>query len=71
MRGMLQLRLSEALVVVDSTVADELDLGLARNSLQIGMKDGLLRLSGLVITVTIAIRLRVEGLRTASTSAPR
>ena len=70
MRGMLQLRLSKALVVIDSTVADELDLGLARNSLQIGMKDGLLRLSGLVITVTIAIRLRVEGLQTASTSAP-
>jgi hypothetical protein len=43
----------EALVVVEGAVADELDLGNARDRLEVWMQDGLLGRLGLVVAVAV------------------
>lgn len=58
----LELGLSQAFVVVDGAVADELDLRLTRNGFQVGVQDGPLGLAGLVVSVTVALARGVEGL---------
>ena len=59
-RGVLELGFGEAVVVVDNTVADKLDLGDAGDSLEIGVEDRLLGLAGLVVTVAVVLRRRVK-----------
>lgn len=62
MGGMFQFGGGEAFVVVDCAVADELDLGDARDGFEVGVEDGFLGASGLVVTVAIVLRGRVKGL---------
>jgi hypothetical protein len=49
-------------VVVDGTIANELDLRLTGYGLQVWVEDGLNSLAGLVVTVAVALRRRVKGL---------
>lgn len=60
--GVLEFSLGETLVVVDCPVADELHLRYTWNSLEIRMKDRLLRLARLIIPVAVALRVGIEGL---------
>ena len=60
---MLELSLRETLVVVHHAISDELDLRLARDRLQVRMKDRLLRLAGLVVPVSVVLRRWIERLR--------
>lgn len=62
MRRVLELRLREAFVVVHCAVTDELDLRDTRDGLEVGMEDGLLRLPGFVVAMTVRLGGRVEGL---------
>ena len=53
---------SEAFVISHSTVADKLNLGHARDGLEIWVENRLLRRLGLVVAVPIAFGLRIERL---------
>lgn len=55
MRGMFELRFRNALMIVDGSVADELYLGDPRDSLEVWMKDRLLGLPCLIISVPVAL----------------
>ena len=59
---MLQLSLCEALVVIHGPIANQLNLGDTGDGLEVGMEDGLLLALGLLITMTVTLRSRVEGL---------
>jgi len=50
------------LMVVNCAVPDELDLWYSRDSLEIRMEDRLFRAFSLVVSVAIALRLRIERL---------
>ena len=54
---------SEPLVICHGTVADELNLGHARDGLEIRMKDRLLCGLSLVVAVPITLGLRIESLK--------
>ena len=54
--------LSETLVIINGAVSDELDLRDARDGLEIGMENRLLGVARLVVSVAIALGLRVKGL---------
>ena len=58
----LQLGLSETLIIVDGAISDQLYLGNSRNRLQVGMKDRLGVLLSFVVAVTIGITLWVKSL---------
>ena len=60
MTGMFEFGFGETFVVVDCTVTDELYLRNAGDSLKVGMKDRLLRIASLVVSVSIALRLRIK-----------
>ena len=62
MLRVLQLGFSEALVVVNSTVSDELDLRNSWDRLEVRVKDRHGVFLRLVVAVTIGIALRVESL---------
>lgn len=62
MRGVLELRLSETLMVVDGPVSDELHLRDMGDSLQVGVENRLLLALSLLVTMPIAFRGRVESL---------
>jgi hypothetical protein len=47
-------------MVVDGPVADELDLWNAGNGLQVRMEDGFLGPASLVVSMTVALRFRIE-----------
>jgi hypothetical protein len=47
-------------VVVHNAIADELYLGYGRDGLEVGVENGLLGFAGLVVSMTIALGLRVE-----------
>ena len=59
-RGVLERGGRETLVVVDHTVADELDLGDTGDGLEIGVENGFLGRLGLVVAVPIRLCIRVE-----------
>jgi hypothetical protein len=61
--GMFEGSSSETLVISHSTVADELDLGYARDGLEIRMKNGRLCGLSLVVAMPIALGLRIESLK--------
>lgn len=61
-RRVLEHRLSEPLVVVHRSIADELHLRDARDGLKVGMENRLLLRTGLVVAVTVALASRVKGL---------
>lgn len=50
-------------MIVHGPIPDQLDLRLARDRLEIRMQDALLGLSGLVVSMPVALARRVEGLR--------
>lgn len=54
---------SEPFVVVDSSIPDKLDLRNAGNRLKIRVKNRFLGVARLVVSMTVAIRLGIEGLR--------
>lgn len=60
-RGVLEARFGEALVVVDGAVADELDLGDARDGLEVGVEDGFGGVAGFVVAVAVVLGGGVEG----------
>ena len=60
MARMFEFGFGETFVVVDCTVTDELYLRNAGDSLKVGMKDRLLRIASLVVSVSIALRLRIK-----------
>ena len=62
-RGVLELRLGQTLVVVDHAIANELHLGNTRNRLQVRVQDGLLGLPRLVVAVAVVLGRRVERLQ--------
>ena len=51
-------------MIVYHAISNELDLRNARDCLEIGMEDGLLRVACLVVSMTIDVGIRVEGLST-------
>ena len=51
-------------MIVHHAISNELDLRNARDRLEIGMEDGFLRVACLVVSMTIDVRKRVEGLLT-------
>ena len=61
--GMFQACFSKAFVVVYRTIADKLDLRHRRDCLKIRMENGFLGLASLVVSVAIALRLRIKSLR--------
>lgn len=60
---MLELGLGQSLVVVDRAIAYKLNLGYPRDSLKIGVQDGLLCVLSLVIPMTIILRFWIERLQ--------
>ena len=60
MTGMFEFGFGKTFVVIDCTVTDELYLRNGGDSLKIGMKDRLLRIASLVVSVSIALRLRIK-----------
>lgn len=60
---MLKLGLSDTFVIVDSSVADELDLRNSRYCLQVGMDDVLLRSVNFVVAVAVVITGGVKRLQ--------
>ena len=58
----LEFRLGESLMVVYSSVANELHLGHPRDGLEIRVKNRLFRLASLVVPMTVALRKRVKRL---------
>jgi hypothetical protein len=54
----------KAFMIVHHTISNELDLRNTRDCLEIGMEDRLLRVACLVVSMTIDLRIRVEGLLT-------
>jgi hypothetical protein len=55
--GVLELGFSEAFMVVNCAVSDELDLGLARDSFEIGVQNRLLGALGFVVAMSIRLGL--------------
>jgi hypothetical protein len=62
---MLELSFGQPLVIVDRAIANELNLRNTRNSLEVRMKDRFLGVTGLVVSVSIALRFGVKGLTIA------
>jgi hypothetical protein len=62
MRGMLQHRFGQSFMIVNCAVPDELNLRDARNGLEVGVENGLLRLACLVIAVPVVLRGGIEQL---------
>ena len=60
MARMFKFGFGETFVIINCTVTDELYLGNARDSFEIGVKDRLLVTASLVISVTIVLRLRIK-----------
>jgi hypothetical protein len=60
MAGMFEFGFGETFVIVNCTVTNELYLWNAGDSFEIGMKNGLLRTASLVVSVSIALRLRIK-----------
>ena len=61
-RGMLELRLCEAFMIIHYSVADKLDLWYTRNGPEMRMQNGLLGLLCLIVTVPIILATGVESL---------
>ena len=57
---MFELGFSETFMVVNCTVPDELYLRNAGDCFEIGVKDRLRRIGSLVVSVTIALGLRIK-----------
>ena len=57
---MFEFGFGETFVVVNCTVTDELYLRNARDSFEVGVKDRLLRTASLVVSVSIALTLRIK-----------
>lgn len=68
---MLELSFGQSLVIVDGAIANELNLRNTGNSLEIRMKDRLLSVASLVVSVSIVLGLRIEGLIVALISRSR
>jgi len=51
-------------MIVHHAISNELDLRNTRDCFEIGMEDGLLRVACLVVSMTIDLGIRVEGLLT-------
>ena len=62
MVGMLEACFGESFVVVHHAIADELDLGYGRDGLEVGVEDRLLGFASLVVSMAVALRLRIERL---------
>ena len=62
MARMFEFGFGETLVVVNCTVTDELYLRNAGDSFKVGVKNRLLRTAGLVVSVSIALTLRIKRL---------
>ena len=65
MAGMFEFGLGETFVIVNCTVTDELYLRNAGDSFEVGVKDRFLRAASLVVSVSIALRLRIKCLLVA------
>jgi hypothetical protein len=61
--GMLEACLSEPLVVVHHSIADELDLGYGRDGLEVRVENRFLGFASLVVSMAVALRLRIKCLR--------
>jgi hypothetical protein len=62
MMRVLEFGFGETLVIVNRSVANKLHLRHAWDRLEIRVEDRLFRLAGLVVSVAVALRERVEGL---------
>ena len=60
MAGMFEFGFGETFVVVNCTVTDELYLRNAGDGFEVGVKDRLLRTASLVVSVSIALTLRIK-----------
>jgi hypothetical protein len=60
MAGVFEFGFGETFVVVNCTVTDKLYLRNAGDSFEVGMKDRLLRTANIVVSVSIALRLRIK-----------
>lgn len=60
---MLELSFCKSFMVVDRAVANELDLWDSGNGLQVRMKDGLLGILSLVVSVSIVLSFGIKCLR--------
>jgi len=60
MAGMLEACFGEPFVVVHHSITYELDLGYRRDGLEVGVEDGLLGFASLVVSMAVALRLRIE-----------
>lgn len=58
----LQLGFRKALVVIDGTIADQLNLWDSRNCLQVGVKNRLAVLLGFVVAVAVGVALGIKRL---------
>ena len=65
MAWMFEFGFGETFVVINCTVTDELYLRNAGDSFEVGVKDRLLRIASLVVSVPITLRLRIECLLVA------